>query len=507
MTTTNLVTNPRAFVDLTGWVVNNPSGAAGTGATIARGYSTDPQIPYGSKTYVRATFGTGATSSGGVRYTQPVTAGKTYSMGVWCRASVVQALRITCYWLDAGSNEVGSRSYGTVFNSGAQDFIWGRSTIANVVAPAGAVTMILAVYAGTGTAWPSGSNLYVTAALVVEGATVPEFFDGDIADNGYDSYGWNGAQGQSTSQHNVFAMPTVDVLTDWSPTPRCRITFGELPVGAELADIYRYTDSGSQIVPNGEKIGAAGGLSIVDYYAPLGSTVQYRAHAFDADENDLGFSPANAGLIPIYDVTIVQSPSDPTIFATVEMVDTAASDLVNPVNGQTYNLGDRRLVITETTQMLSGVDMGFYTSDDEQYAAVLALVKNDNGQICYRTPPPMLVPRVFYTWGQPHRQEFNRPRGLEDVQWINTVDEVSPPAANVIASANTFLPYETFFPTFAAFEAAYQNFLDAEQHPPTDASSGYPVDPTDPTDPTNPTQPQPVADGGFSVDSGILLLS
>jgi hypothetical protein len=292
-------------------------------------------------------------------------------------------------------------------------------------------------------------------------------------------------------------IPQIDVYTDWNPTPRIGITFGTVKDGTELATVYRIAlDGTASVVPGGELVGALGGLTLIDSYAPLGEVVQYQAELFDANGSSLGLTPLNAALIPIFDVTIIQSPSDPSIFAVVDMQEDAASDLNNPADSTTYNLGNgRRIAISEDTQLLSAVDMGFFTDTLSSYSDALAVAKNDSGQIVYRTPPPMLVPRVFYTLGSPHRQEFNRPAGLEDVEWTNKVDEISPPAANIIAPVVTYQPYVDGFSTYGDFQAAYLSYLDAERNPPTTIAI------------PDPTPLIPTTDAGFVADGGTRLQS
>lgn len=111
--------------------------------------------------------------------------------------------------------------------------------------------------------------------------------------------------------------------------------------------------------------------------------------------------------------------------------------------------------------------MSFYTDTAEEYAAVLALVASSNGVLLFRNPPPMPVPRLLYAWSKAIvPDEFNLPAGLEDFEWENPVDELSPVEGKSVSSVAPWDIYLAAFPVWNNFNAAYLLWLDAINNPP-----------------------------------------
>lgn len=205
----NLATNPGFEVNTAGAAWNITGGGGATLARVAGGHS--------GSFAARLTYTANATSvAGGIRTDTPVEEGKTYSFGVYYRASKITRVQPILQWLDANGVSVGSVVSGTQAVTTAAPS-WAsapRATALNVTAPAGAAYARLQVRTVAGTSyavWVNGDWLEIDDVQVNEGNAIQPYTDGDTA-----GWEWAGVIGSSISLQTpdtmIFGATVIQIL-------------------------------------------------------------------------------------------------------------------------------------------------------------------------------------------------------------------------------------------------------------------------------------------------------
>lgn len=144
---------------------------------------------------VRMTWTTGQTG-GTARIQSPAGvagAGKTYSAAITVRSSVATRIGAALYFYDGSGAQVGSTQFNRLYNLVPNE--WTVLELSGITSPAGTVSArVGAAQASGATVFPVGAWLDACSAIVSEGSTVPEWFDGSEG-NAY----WVGAVNQSES--------------------------------------------------------------------------------------------------------------------------------------------------------------------------------------------------------------------------------------------------------------------------------------------------------------------
>lgn len=468
----NLATNPKG-VSLTNWTV---LGASGSGTTFATGAASDPLIPYGLSTYVRLTMGTGATSQGGVRYTQPVTPGVDYSFGASVRTNMTggNLVQFRIVWFGASGVEVaGSSRYYSDAVALDGSTKWGRIERDATTAPAGAAYAAIDIYAANGTAWTAGSNLYITALTVIAGDALPaapyDYFDGDTDWSGVNTFTWQGGANTSASVYVITAAPVAQFTGDGTTV---QITADSLAAGTVYVTLYRYADGLTSQVRSVVKLYAAGGFTAIDNEAPVGIPVRYRAMQYTATGGTIGYTQTTTVTVPAPApwIGLISDPLDQSSTIQVVMTSTAGTAPQRPIDGTVYQIGATAVVLAGPQSLITGLDMGFYTQSDDDDQNMIALLQQTHGVILIRTPPGFggQIPRALYCFaGGAYPTYLDGDGSL----WTNVVSQVTSSTLPVSAPAATWADYiDAYGDSWVEFDQTYSSWLDAEANPPTEAS-------------------------------------
>jgi prepilin-type N-terminal cleavage/methylation domain-containing protein len=186
---TNLVTNPSAETGSTNWA-ERWYGAGGAGALTR----TNAAALYGSFGF-RKTWTTGGGGQDiGMQYGSPVTAGKTYTLSAYIRASVLTNHRPFIQWKDGAAAQIGATNFGTEVSIPINT--WQRLSM-TATAPAGAVSVVFVwgPYPSSGS--PSsvaGQTLDFDGMMITESATALTYADGTSP-----NWAWSSTAHNSTS--------------------------------------------------------------------------------------------------------------------------------------------------------------------------------------------------------------------------------------------------------------------------------------------------------------------
>jgi hypothetical protein len=228
-TYTNLFTNPQPATATPGWSIT-----VGTGGVAPATLITDAAGPAGNLAR-RATWTTGSTGgvSGqifGAGIVIPGTGSTVYSMACYIRLSAAKNVTPRIQWVDAAS---ASLLQDTGPSVAVPADTWtlikyeGRTSHADTAWIRGSVV------SPSGEGWETGFVQDMQAGTIIQGATIPEAFHGDMTDTGTKTYSWVGTADQSNSTLVVddapvlsaptWATPGVSTITstqsdlDWDP--------------------------------------------------------------------------------------------------------------------------------------------------------------------------------------------------------------------------------------------------------------------------------------------------
>lgn len=265
-------------------------------------------------------------------------------------------------------------------------------------------------------------------------------------------------------------MATATFTTD---PPIVQVSFESADLNADTNSVtlYRTSDGQTNTVRTAINLFAGGGFVASDAEAPFGVQVSYRAQQFDSSGNVLGFTDTVSATVPSPApwVGYISDPLDESSAIRVVMTDTAGTTPSRTTAGTVYQIGATAVVLAGVQSLLTGIDMGFYTSSDADDQAVQALLQQTNGLVLMRTAPGFgaLIPRALYCFAGAANPVWNPSDGST---WTNSVSEVTPTTTPLNLANASWQTYMDQFATWDDFNAAYVTWLEAEKNPPEDLS-------------------------------------
>lgn len=202
----NLYPNPRAVTG-SGW----STAVGGGGATFVAGTVAAPWFPGAPTTVRRSTVTTAGTYLDSRWATSAVSEGGVYSMSGWQVFSRGGTVNVYALWRDASAASIRTDGFANVYTAVAGEPF--QAKLEGLTAPAGAVRVDLFVRLNVPIS--VGDTVEMTAALLVQGATVPDYFDGSTANDEFRQTRWLGTADASVT---VLETRKVDQV-DWVATP------------------------------------------------------------------------------------------------------------------------------------------------------------------------------------------------------------------------------------------------------------------------------------------------
>lgn len=442
---------------------------AGTGQPL-------PSLRYVWRTTVATTAPTRIDNvySGGTagNYELPVSPGDHVTASGYIRVfSAAAGLTLLAYvqFYNASNAQVGASVGGTGTGSVATTSgTWQRPYVVNAVAPSGAVRARLLFRATTTASFAVGNRTELTGILVEVSSTasVPlgAYFSPAVTPGSY----WDGPAEASTSTLYAFVSPVVTFQAD-PPSAHIVYQASDLADDTGTITLYEIHDGQTRSVRTAIDAFAVGGIAIDDTEIPRGTDVAYRAEVFRTDGTSVGFTPTTTVNIPgEVGIGYLSNPLDPATPAIrVEFRETVGSMPKTDAPGATYRAGLRTVALLAPRGLLRDVDLSFYTDTLTQYDAVKQMVADSNGLLLMRVDPPIGLPRLVYFWAKGITwDEFSRPAGLEDYEWDNIADQISPIDGEPLTSTIPWQLYIDAFPLWSDMNAAYLSWLDAINNPP-----------------------------------------
>jgi len=455
---TNLVTNPSFEVNTNGWT------SAFGGTTLARvaetatgragGYAADIALN-GTTTPPGGTGGGLLRSPTGVQG-MPVGEGRTVSaMGRTRRtnSNPPTSVRFLLQAFNASGAFLMSFASAVVPTTGG----YNEGRILGAVTPPGTAYVCLNWYRDTsddGTAWlAAGSgSLRFDAHMLVEGDTLPPYFDGDTPDDDQYVHEWTGTPHASTSTRDYVPRLVAEVQ-DTEP-PRVQITLQRLPLDGTTVTLWREVEGERTPVRGYLNVTPTSAATVVwDLGAPFGVEVSYVLTRYHPDgtvtETTVGPVFLTAGL-PWISHPITGQGVAVTIAEWPEY-EYAARQTVVPVAGRPTPIvvSDVRLAATSELTVLT-------RTRDELLALRELLASGDVLQVrpvCDAVEPDYIaVGDVVEARVKPSgRSSDPRPAGQDWRRRVTmAVQAVEQPAPTIAAVSDTLADLNTYAPTTLA---------------------------------------------------------
>lgn len=283
-------------------------------------------------------------------------------------------------------------------------------------------------------------------------------YDGGLADSVFDS----ALDGGDAATFFPVEGPTVTPQPDGSPVPNVLVVIEDVDPETLVVNLYRIADGRTYLVRGGIRRYAVGGTSIVDWEAPFGVPITYRAEMFsDVDATQsLGFTEGTETLLDVRQAWFHQplSPSlafRPTMLwgTGLDRVRSTPGDLVYAQGAELATwVGGQRQGLAEVPFVLLTDREGA----DQAQATFGRYGTNQSAVLCIRTPKDMRIPRTFYAVvSQVKETTLNRPGVGEAVQFDFTATEARPPAPGLVAAALRRMDIDATYPTRDQRAAAY----------------------------------------------------
>ncbi|QKS20998.1 hypothetical protein HUN58_14675 [Curtobacterium sp. Csp1] len=261
--------------------------------------------------------------------------------------------------------------------------------------------------------------------------------------------------------------PALTPLPEGRPVPSVQIIVADVKPGTAAVDVYRIADGRTTLVRGGIRKSAIGGTTLVDWEAPFGVPIQYRAEQFDETDTSLGFTETSTTL-DVAD-TWIHQPLNPSVAVSPLRLSKTAGDVARSTPGELVYVqgaefatrigGQRRGVAAVPFELLTRS-----LADADRLQAVFGRYGSRGaGVVCIRTPPPMRLPRTFYaSVDEVHEVPVNIQIGREDITFTFEATEARPPAPGLVTAVLRRKDIDAAYPTRAARAAAYATRLERD---------------------------------------------
>lgn len=265
-------------------------------------------------------------------------------------------------------------------------------------------------------------------------------------------------------------MPTtLTVFTDANPVPRVLVTITGLLAGTQTITLYRTAEGRQMKVRGGVNLFAVGGAAVMDYEAPFGVPLTYRAEQFDASGLSLNFGDAATTTLtpPLVDTSYVwiHQPLNPSLAIVASMRGDTAADVSRRSPGSlVYTEGGTVGVqIGGQRQGIAGLPFSVVCrngADADKFLDMFGGYSTDYpAVICIRSMPPVRIPRVFFGSVSETHEVTDYSLQIPFITFAITVDEVRPPSPGLILPSLRRKDIDFAYATRAARAAAYATRL------------------------------------------------
>lgn len=259
----------------------------------------------------------------------------------------------------------------------------------------------------------------------------------------------------------------------YTPIPHVELTIFTLDPATVTITVSRTVKSRTMPVRGQINVYAVGGRNVVDWEAPFGVPLTYRAEQFDADGNSLGFTSPFTTQLDV-DVTWMHNVFNPAQGVTITPAADWASSLSRKIPADMYwpSGGGLATAVFGQRQGLIDAPIPFLTFTEEDADTVRDMFGDPYVSpsiapvVCIRTAAGknMRLPLPFYAAiADPVEVPLNTGQGGSLTRWECTGTEVNPPAPALIAALLSLADIDASYPTLAAIDAHYGTMFDIDR--------------------------------------------
>lgn len=244
--------------------------------------------------------------------------------------------------------------------------------------------------------------------------------------------------------------------------PAVEVYFSQLPPETVTVTVWRFADGRRLRVRGAVQQRVASQLSVIDYEAPFGVPVAYRAECFDAAGNDIEWTDTATTSLDEPGMWI-HNPLDPQGATRVEFTAAATREITYPNLGESLQMaGERAVLFMAGTQAgIRGVDLSIATDTVADRDRVMTMLgwrdKNLPPILCYRIGANHRVPlpRTFFA-AVPEMvmRDVNVVWGGGVTHFVGEGDETLPPAEGIVTPTLTY----------GHVNASYSKYRDLNRH-------------------------------------------
>lgn len=250
--------------------------------------------------------------------------------------------------------------------------------------------------------------------------------------------------------------------------PRVEVLARAFNSGADTVVFYRADPTRTWTVRGGVSRSTAGGVALVDWEAPFGVPITYRAEMFDASGASLGFTDSASIILDINEVWI-QHVLEPSIALRYNLTNEALQELKHEQSGSFLSIQGAPVAtwVGSRRTGLTGVDLSGWTDTFED-AGILASMLGTYEQprvpiVVVRAPPVYQLPPTFIAVIELARVPFDTHVGGEMNKWSMTASETNPPAVGLVEATLTWDDLAAAYGSWDEVAAAYSSWLDASR--------------------------------------------
>lgn len=302
---------------------------------------------------------------------------------------------------------------------------------------------------GVGDVQPTGGGFYSTAGFMADPDKPGLYFTGPLA---------------TTAPVLTFLSGNAVAHT----APRVELVAREFAANAVTATFYRSDGTRTWTVRGGVSRSVAGGVALIDWEAPFGVPVSYRAEQFDSAGLSVGFTDS-ASIILDIDEVWVQHVLEPQIAVLWSFSDDALASIERPTDGSFMQVegaavqkwvGSRRTGVTDVN--LSGVTENL--ADAEIFDSMFGTYEQPRVPILvFRAPPLLRLPPTLIAQVQVVRAPLSIATVPDFDVWVLRGTEVEPPAIGLVEATLTWDDLAAAYSTWDEVAAAYSSWLDASR--------------------------------------------
>jgi hypothetical protein len=267
--------------------------------------------------------------------------------------------------------------------------------------------------------------------------------------------------------------PTLTVFTDADPCPRVEVVVTPMPGDADTVTVWRTWKGQRAAVRDAQRVEVAGAFLVVDYEAPLGTTVTYTCETADVSGVPSELSLGADATVSVTDMWL-QDPLDPISSIKVSLQIGAATSgfttIAPSIVPATYSADIAEVVVHgdslpvalgDVRREASRMPWSVIAWTPSEAEALKTLLKQAI-PLCMRTPAAIHQLSGLTYVSLPDLVETPYP-GWQATLFTATATSVRGPGAGIVIQPRTYADLPDEAATYTALKTVYATYLDVRR--------------------------------------------